>query len=113
LRPYYNYISLPFNVLHLKVSSLKLYLITISIPLFLFSAIAISQAPVADFSADKVSGCSPLTVKFTDHSTNTPTSWVWDFGNGQLSSLQNPTVNFSTPGTYTVKLIVRNTTGID
>src|SRR6478735_5690843 len=95
------------------MSSLKLYLITISIPLFLFSTIAISQAPVADFSADKVSGCSPLTVTFTDHSTNSPTSWVWDFGNGQLSSIQTPTVNYSTPGTYTVKLIARNTAGID
>src|SRR6185295_13978770 len=66
---YYNYINLPFNVLYLKVSSLKLYLISISIPLFLFSTITIAQAPVADFSADKVSGCSPLTVTFTDHST--------------------------------------------
>ena len=113
MRPYYNYISLLFNVQRLKVSSLKRYLISILIPLFLFSKIAISQAPVANFSADKVSGCSPLTVKFTDLSTNIPTSWVWDFGNGQLSSLQNPTVNFSTPGTYTVKLIARNTSGID
>jgi PKD repeat protein len=67
---------------------------------------------VANFSAKSL-GCSPLTVKFTDLSTNIPTSWVWDFGNGQLSSLQNPTVNFSTPGTYTVKLIARNTAGID
>ena len=91
----------------------KLYLITISIGFFAFSTIAIGQAPVADFSADKVSGCSPLTVKFTDLSTNIPTSWVWDFGNGQLSSQQHPTVNFSTPGTYTVKLIARNTAGID
>jgi gliding motility-associated-like protein len=99
------------------VSSLKLHLITISISFFFFSTIAIAQtpavAPVANFSADKVSGCSPLTVKFTDLSTNAPTTWTWDFGNGQLQSAQNPTVNFSTPGTYTVKLIVRNAAGID
>ena len=117
MRPYYNYISLPLNVFRIKVSSLKLHLTIISISLFLFSTIAIAQtppvAPVADFSADKVSGCAPLTVRFTDHSTNSPTSWVWDFGNGQLQSVQNPIVNFSTPGTYTVKLIVRNTAGID
>ena len=117
MRPYYNYISLPLNVFRLRLSSLKLHVITISISFFFFSTIAIAQtppvAPVADFSADKVSGCSPLTVRFTDHSTNSPTSWIWDFGNGQLQSVQNPIVNFSTPGTYTVKLIVRNTAGID
>ena len=113
MRPYYNYISLLFNLFKLKVSSLKLYLTSLSISFFVFSTIAFGQTPVANFSADKVSGCSPLTVKFTDLSTNIPTSWVWDFGNGQLSSLQNPTVNFSTPGTYTVKLIARNTAGID
>src|SRR5215813_352310 len=82
---------------------------------FLFFAVqsVFAQAPVADFSADKVDGCSPLTVHFTDHSTNTPNSWVWDFGNGQLSSQQNPIVNFSQPGTYTIKLIVKNSFGVD
>ena len=72
-----------------------------------------AQVPVANFSANKLSGCSPLTVTFTDLSTNTPTSWGWDFGNGQLSTQPNPTVNFSTPGTYTIKLIVRNSFGVD
>jgi gliding motility-associated-like protein len=113
LRPYYNYISLLFNSVLLEMSLLRLCLTVISIGLFAFSTIAVAQAPVANFSADKVSGCSPLTVKFTDLSTNTPTSWIWDFGNGQLQSVQNPTVNFSTPGTYTVKLIARNSSGID
>ena len=118
MRPYYNYISLLFNRMLLEVRLLKLYLITISIGFFAFSTIAIAQAPVANFSADKLSGCSPLTVKFTDLSTVPPgggpiTSWIWDFGNGQFQSVQNPTVNFSIPGTYTVKLIVRNSSGID
>ena len=118
MRPYYNYISLLINAVHLEVRSLKLHLSTISIGLFAFSTIAIGQAPVAEFSADKVSGCSPLTVKFTDQSTVPPgggpiTSWIWDFGNGQFQSVANPTVNFSIPGTYTVKLIVRNSSGID
>jgi gliding motility-associated-like protein len=97
----------------LKARSLKLYLSTIAIGLFAFSKIVTAQAPVADFTADKTSGCAPLTVQFTDLSTNTPTSWVWDFGNGQLSSQKNPITNFSTPGTYTVKLIARNSAGID
>src|SRR6187455_3397427 len=115
LRPYYNYISLLFNRVLLKVWLLKLYLITTSIGFSVFSTVAIAQAPVANFSADKVSGCSPLTVVFTNLSTNNPTSYVWDFGNGQLSSQSSPTVtvNYSTPGTYTVKLVARNSFGID
>ena len=71
------------------------------------------QAPVANFTSDKVSGCAPLIVTFQDLSTNTPTSWIWDFGNGVTSTGQNPITNFSVPGTYTVKLIARNNAGVD
>ena len=42
-----------------------------------------------------------------------PDSWSWDFGNGQLSTQQNPTITYSQPGTYTVRLIVKNASGID
>ncbi len=72
-----------------------------------------AQAPVANFSATPTTGCSPLAVHFTDQSTNKPLFWTWDFGNGLTSTSQNPTVVYRTPGTYTVKLIVRNTTGTD
>ena len=74
---------------------------------------AFGQTPVANFTANKTSGCAPLTVTFTDQSTGAPTSWNWDLGNGQLTTVQNPTVTFSQPGTYTVKLVVRNANGID
>src|SRR5262245_655057 len=107
----YSYI----NVLLLRMKSFRtlrkhftITLVVISTSLSIFA-----QAPVANFSADKIEGCSPLTVRFTDQSTNTPTSWVWDFGNGQLSSQQNPTVNFSQPGSYTITLIVKNSFGVD
>ncbi|AXY77553.1 PKD domain-containing protein [Paraflavitalea soli] len=70
-----------------------------------------AQAPVADFSANVVSGCSPLTVTFKDQSTGNPLFWNWDFGGGNLSNLQNPTISFGTPGTYTVALVVRNADG--
>jgi gliding motility-associated-like protein len=70
-----------------------------------------AQAPVADFSATATSGCSPLTITFLDKSSNTPKFWNWDFGNGQLSNLQNPVVSFGTPGTYTITLIARNNDG--
>lgn len=76
------------------------------------SLFSFSQSPVAAFTANISSGCSPLTVQFTDQSTGTPTSWSWDFGNGQLSNVRNPVVNFPA-GSYTIRLIVRNAFGVD
>jgi len=69
------------------------------------------QPPVADFSANPVSGCGPLGVSFKDLSTGSPLYWTWDFGNGQISSQQNPSTTYVTPGVYTVTLIVRNSSG--
>lgn len=70
-----------------------------------------AQVPVPDFSASAVAGCGPLSITFTDLSTNTPFSWAWDFGNGQISNQQNPSVTYTTPGTYTVTLIAKNASG--
>ncbi|HMJ70412.1 MAG TPA: PKD domain-containing protein [Cyclobacteriaceae bacterium] len=63
---------------------------------------------VADFTADVTTGCFPLTVKFTDTSTGSPSSWAWTFGNGNSSPLQNPSAVFSAPGEYEVSLTVSN-----
>lgn len=67
--------------------------------------------PVPEFSASTVSGCGPLSVSFKDLSAGAPIYWTWDFGNGQISSLQNPSTTYGAPGTYTVTLIVRNKDG--
>lgn len=67
----------------------------------------------AQFSATPTSGCTPLVVNFTDLSTGNPTQWRWDLGNGTISFLQNPSVTYFTPGQYNVKLVVRNTGGVD
>jgi len=71
--------------------------------------------PVADFTATATptSGTAPLTVNFTDQSTNTPTSWQWDFGDGGTSTQQNPTHTYNESGTYTVILSVSNSYGTD
>jgi PKD repeat protein len=64
-------------------------------------------APVAGFSADKVSGQAPLTVSFTDQSTGNPTFWNYDFGDGiNMTSVKNPSHTFRYPGNYTVRLTV-------
>lgn len=66
---------------------------------------AVSAAPVANFSADKTSGSAPLTVKFTDSSTNA-TAWSWNFGDNTTSTTQSPSKTYSSVGTYTVTLSV-------
>ncbi|UBM63513.1 PKD domain-containing protein [Candidatus Sulfidibacterium hydrothermale] len=69
------------------------------------------HAPVANFTASTTSGKVPLTVTFTDHSSNTPVFWHWDFGDGYTSTLQNPTHTYVYAGTYRVTLTVTNSYG--
>lgn len=69
--------------------------------------------PAADFSGMPLAGRPPLTVAFTDLSTNTPTSWAWDFGDGGTSAAQNPSHVYPSAGTYTVSLTAANTGGSD
>ena len=59
---------------------------------------------IADFSATPLTGAAPLTVVFTDESTNSPVSWQWNFGDGEGSTEQNPTHIYTTAGVYTVFL---------
>jgi gliding motility-associated-like protein len=72
-----------------------------------------AQVPVANFSASSTSGCSPIVSNFTDLSTNTPTSWYWDLGNGSTSTIQNPSTTYINPGVYTVTLVATNGSGSD
>ncbi|WP_158280635.1 PKD domain-containing protein [Pararcticibacter amylolyticus] len=50
-----------------------------------------SNALEASFTADKIKGCGPLNVKFTNTTSNTQdVNFTWDFGNGKSSGLQDP-----------------------
>ncbi|MEM1217059.1 MAG: PKD domain-containing protein, partial [Bacteroidota bacterium] len=51
------------------------------------------------------------TYSFTDASTNDPTSWLWDFGDGTTSTDENPSHTFASNGTYQVCLIAANDWG--
>lgn len=79
---------------------------------FIFPFLSFSQTPDAEFTAVPLKGCSPLVVSFTDLSTNTPTSWTWNFGDGGANStVQNPSRVYVTPGVYTVLLTATNANG--
>jgi PKD repeat protein len=72
----------------------------------------ISVCPLeASFTTNQNAGLVPLTVQFTDTSTNQPTSWLWNFGDGSTSSLQNPVHTYTTSGVYTVRLDATNNLG--
>ena len=63
-----------------------------------------SAFPSASFISDQQIGCTPLNVEFTSTSTGA-TSYHWDLGNGNSSTLANPSNLYITPGTYTITLI--------
>ncbi|MDD5188048.1 MAG: DUF3344 domain-containing protein, partial [Methanoregula sp.] len=67
----------------------------------------------ADFTTNVTGGEQPLTVRFTDTSTGTPSRWTWDFGDGSGSTEQNPVHTYTSTGTYTVRLTVTNNLGTD
>ena len=69
--------------------------------------------PSAGFTSGPSSGCAPITVQFNDGSTGNPTEWFWQFPGGTptTSDEQNPSVTYTTSGTYTVSLAVSNSAG--
>jgi PKD repeat protein len=64
-------------------------------------------APISDFTFSD----DELTVSFMDNSTNMPTGWFWDFGDGNTATEQSPIYNYLTPGTYTTCLTTSNDCG--
>ena len=65
----------------------------------------------AFFNTDDPDGCVPHTVNFTQFTQGAIFS-SWDFGDGNTSTVYNPTHTFTNPGTYTVRLFA-NGCGFD
>ena len=76
-----------------------------------YIAVTALKPPTAAFSASPTSGNAPLNVAFTDTSTGSPASWIWNFGDGTASTTKNPVHTYSKVGKYTVTLTVRNAAG--
>jgi len=78
-------------------------------------AVQVPDPPVCDFEADQTTVIEGETVNFTDLSTNYPSEWAWTFDGGTpgTSDVKNPSIMYSTAGTYDVSLTVTNTAGTD
>jgi PKD repeat protein len=75
-----------------------------------------STPPVANINSSSTAACSGGCITFSDFSTNSPTSWSWDFPGSStpVSTAQNPgSICYSSPGTYTVTLEACNGSGCD
>jgi len=72
------------------------------------SYITVTPPPLAAFTVSHTSILEGETVTFTDQSTNSPTSWAWDFENdGSVDSTDADTTHiYSMPGNKTIKLTV-------
>jgi len=77
-------------------------------------------SPVAQFSASPTTATVNQTVSFTDLTSNSPTTWSWTFSpntatfvGGTTANSQNPQVQFTAAGTYTVTLAATNAFGSD
>lgn len=77
-----------------------------------FSTSSYSLAPDADFGVVSTSACGGK-VWFIDSTANAPTSWTWNFGDGNSSNLQSPVHTYQAGGTYNVQLSVSNGNGSD
>ncbi len=62
-----------------------------------------TNQPYVDFAADITVGFAPLTVQFSDNSQGA-TGWLWRFGDGDSSAVQNAAHTFTAAGSYDVFL---------
>ncbi|MEM7167605.1 MAG: PKD domain-containing protein [Planctomycetota bacterium] len=69
-------------------------------------------APTADFSAAGNNGTLPHTIAFTNLSTGNISSLLWDFGDGNTSTMPTPVHTYTTPGLRTVTLTVQGPGGV-
>lgn len=60
----------------------------------------------ADFHVPRQVCCVDEYISLEDASYHSPVAWNWDFGNGDISTVQNPSAIYNTPGRYTISLNV-------
>lgn len=75
-----------------------------------WSCIQPMSPPNTNFAASEESSCTG-DIRFYDHTLNAPSSWHWDFGDGDTSVLQNPIHVYQQNGVFSVSLTTTNVYG--
>ncbi|MCF6366451.1 MAG: PKD domain-containing protein [Bacteroidales bacterium] len=89
------------------------YIILTTVIIFMLSTKLKAQI-IADFSSNITFACNSAVISFTDNSTpSSGLTYQWDFGNGSTSVLRNPSVAYTMPGSYTIKLVVSDGVSTD
>lgn len=73
----------------------------------LTATVGINTIISSTFTADAVWGVIPFTVNLT-YGGSGANSYLWNFGDGTTSSDQNPSHTYTTPGDYTITLVVNS-----
>lgn len=76
-----------------------------------FSEASQGIPPVASFTPSSYELCLNEELVLTDFSSEQPTAWMWDLGDGNTSESQNPSHTYDAPGTYIIELEVTNSFG--
>ena len=107
--PAHTYTALGNYNVSLRITNSNGCVTTLSKPQY----VRISSGATAGFNFTAPNSCRPPTpISFTNSSTGTGTlSYNWIFGDGNSSTLASPTHNYTTTGTFTVRLIVQNNAG--
>ncbi|HYI21508.1 MAG TPA: PKD domain-containing protein [Candidatus Limnocylindrales bacterium] len=85
--------------------------ITVQFDDLLVESLDAPPPPVAAFDWSQQAGT--FSVEFDDASSGAPTEWAWDFGDGAISTDQNPTHTYAAEGSYEVTLVVSSPNGTD
>jgi len=99
------------NVLRIQ-EMLKRFLFRCVGLFFMFLTVSdYSYGQISAFSFSPNQGCAPLMVQFSNYSQNA-VSYYWDFGNGNSSTLPDPSNVYSMPGTYIITMTVTDAGGV-
>ncbi len=73
--------------------------------------VSVNSLPLVSINPKTADGCAPYCTSFTNtlSGNNNGTTFSWNFGNGNTSTLYNPSYCFNKSGNYTILLNVKDT----
>ncbi len=80
--------------------------------------VIVQEPPLINVTADVYEGCEPVTVTFSNFTTEDSVSYVWNFGDpssgtNNVSTLEDPTHEFINPGTYDISITAISSAGCE